>query len=88
MGCAKRVAGEHDLGASGLRLFVRASSTLSLSGFGCEWLTITRKAIATGSGMPDALPARLLHAHCHQRLSATNGTGPAVLQLQQAIGPA
>lgn len=58
-----------------------------------QWLratrtTITRKAIATGSGMPDALPARLLHAHCHRRLSAANGTGPAVLQRQQAIGPA
>lgn len=58
-----------------------------------QWLratrsTITRKAIATGSGTPDASPARLLHARCHRRLSATNGTGPAILQRQRAIGPA
>jgi RNA-directed DNA polymerase len=41
---------------------------------------ITRRAIApSGPGTPDAPPARLLHAHCHRRLAAGTGSGPALL---------
>jgi hypothetical protein len=50
-----------------------------------HWLRTTRTAITrraivpTGPGMPDAPPARLLHAHCHRRLAAGTGSGPALL---------
>jgi RNA-directed DNA polymerase len=58
-----------------------------------QWLratrtAITRRAIATGSGRPDASPARLLHAHCHRRLSAATGNGPRASARPRAIGPA
>jgi RNA-directed DNA polymerase len=50
-----------------------------------HWLRTTRTAITrraivpSGPGTPDALPARLLHAHCHRRLAAGTGSGPALL---------
>jgi RNA-directed DNA polymerase len=52
-----------------------------------QWLKVTRKAIRkhaivadAGSGTPDGTVAfRLLHAHCHRRLTAKGGTGPALL---------
>jgi RNA-directed DNA polymerase len=54
-----------------------------------QWLRATRKAITrraivpTGSGTPDAPPARLLHAHCHRRLLAERGSGPALLPARE-----
>ena len=48
-----------------------------------QWLRATRKAItrraivSIGSGTPDEPPDRLLHAHCHRRLSAEGSSGPA-----------
>src|SRR3954454_24907901 len=50
-----------------------------------HWLRTTRTAITrraivpTGTGTPDAPPARLLHAHCHRRLAAGTGSGAALL---------
>ncbi len=45
--------------------------------------TITRRAIALGSGTADAPPTRLLHAHCHRRLLADNSSGTALLSARE-----
>jgi RNA-directed DNA polymerase len=54
-----------------------------------HWLRATRKAITrkaivpTGTGTPDAPPARLQHTHCHRRLLADSGSGPALLPARE-----
>jgi RNA-directed DNA polymerase len=59
-----------------------------------QWLRATRTAITrkvivtTGSGAPDAPPARLLHARCRRRLFADTGGRPAPLPALEPSGPA